>query len=81
MPKEGKVEEKPSFEAALDQLEQLVDTLESGEVPLAELVAKYSEGNKLLRQCQEHLQAAELSIQLLQKDGNLTDLEPVEKES
>jgi exodeoxyribonuclease VII small subunit len=40
---------KLTFEAALDRLEGLVDSMEQGEVPLAELLAKYEEGTKLLK--------------------------------
>ena len=62
---------KISFEAALAQLETIVDSMESGEVPLAELLAKFEEGNKLLKVCEARLKDAELKIELLkkQKDG------------
>ncbi|MGH7945488.1 MAG: exodeoxyribonuclease VII small subunit, partial [Opitutaceae bacterium] len=40
---------KLSFEAALGQLETIVESMESGEVPLAELLAKFEEGTKLLK--------------------------------
>ncbi|HVU23424.1 MAG TPA: exodeoxyribonuclease VII small subunit [Opitutus sp.] len=62
---------KLSFEAALAQLEAIVESMESGDVPLAELLAKFEEGNKLLKQCEARLKEAELKIELLkkQKDG------------
>lgn len=62
---------KLSFEAALEKLETIVESMESGEVPLAELLAKFEEGNKLLKQCESRLKEAELKIELLkkQKDG------------
>ncbi len=62
---------KISFEAALTQLEAIVDSMESGEVPLAELLAKFEDGNKLLKVCEIRLKDAELKIELLkkQKDG------------
>lgn len=53
---------RPGFEAGLARLEKLVESLEEGEVPLDELVAKYEEGMRLLRSCQEGLKAAELRI-------------------
>jgi len=37
---------KLSFEAALTKLETIVDSMEQGEVPLADLLAKYEEGTK-----------------------------------
>jgi len=62
---------KLSFEAALTQLESIVESMESGDVPLAELLAKFEEGNKLLKVCEARLKDAELKIELLkkQKDG------------
>jgi exodeoxyribonuclease VII small subunit len=62
---------KLSFETALNQLETIVESMESGDVPLAELLAKFEEGNKLLKICEGRLKDAELKIELLkkQKDG------------
>ena len=64
-------DDKPSFESALTQLESIVESMESGDVPLAELLAKFEEGNKLLKVCEARLKDAELKIELLkkQKDG------------
>ena len=61
----------PSFEDALARLETIVESMESGEVPLAELLAKFEEGNGLLKICETRLKDAELKIELLkkQKDG------------
>ncbi len=62
---------KLSFESALTQLESIVESMESGDVPLADLLAKYEEGTKLLKLCEARLKDAELKIELLkkQKDG------------
>lgn len=62
---------KLSFEAALTKLETIVDSMESGEVPLADLLAKYEEGTKLLKVCEARLKDAELKIEKLKgtKDG------------
>jgi exodeoxyribonuclease VII small subunit len=64
---------KLSFEAALGQLEAIVESMESGEVPLAELLAKFEEGTKLLKICEARLKNAELKIEQLkkQKDGTI----------
>ncbi len=64
-------EAKLTFEAALSRLEAVVESMESGEVPLADLLAKFEEGNRLLKQCQARLKEAELKIEQLkkQKDG------------
>lgn len=64
-------EAAPSFEAALERLEAVVESMESGDVPLADLLARYEEGTKLLKICEERLKEAELKIEQLkrQKDG------------
>lgn len=71
---------QPSFEDALERLESLVDSMEQGEVPLAELLSKYEEGTKLLKFCEARLKDAELKIEKLkkQKDGSaaFTEFEP-----
>jgi exodeoxyribonuclease VII small subunit len=58
---------KLSFETALVKLEAIVDSMEQGEVPLAELLAKYEEGSKLLKVCESRLKDAELKIEKLKK--------------
>ena len=65
---------KLSFEDALVKLETIVESMESGEVPLAELLAKFEEGTKLLKVCESRLKDAELKIEQLkkQKDGSVT---------
>ena len=64
-------ESKLSFAAALTQLEATVETMESGDVPLADLLAKFEQGTKLLKVCESRLKDAELKIEQLkkQKDG------------
>ena len=68
---EAKPDQPLSFEDALNQLETIVETMESGDVPLAELLAKFEAGNKLLKVCESRLKDAEMKIELLkkQKDG------------
>ena len=63
--------DKLSFETALERLEAVVEAMESGDIPLAELLAKFEEGNKLLKLCEARLKDAELKIEQLkkQKDG------------
>jgi exodeoxyribonuclease VII small subunit len=70
---------KLSFETALTKLEAIVDSMEQGEVPLAELLAKYEDGTKLLKICESRLKDAELKIEKLkkQKDGGVA-FEPFE---
>ena len=55
------------FEEALKKLETIVAAMESDELPLETLLAKYEEGTRLARTCQEKLAEAELKIQQLEK--------------
>ncbi len=60
-------EAKLSFETALTKLESIVESMESGDVPLADLLARFEEGNKLLKVCETRLKDAELKIEQLKK--------------
>lgn len=57
-----------SFEAALQELERLVQTLESGGVPLEDALKAYERGMQLLKHCQETLAQAEQKIRILDGD-------------
>jgi exodeoxyribonuclease VII small subunit len=64
---------EPSFETDLRSLERIVDDLERGEADLAEALAKYEQGVRLLARCQGVLDQAERSVALLRgvdADGN-----------
>jgi len=55
----------PSYEAALQELEQLVGQIESGQLPLEQLLAGYERGAELLKFCRDKLQAVEDQIKVL----------------
>jgi len=59
-----------SIEGAMERLEKLVGEMESGELPLEKLITRYEEGVKLVRQCQEKLDAAEQRIKLITRDAS-----------
>ncbi len=63
----------------MQQLETIVETMESGELPLEALMTQFEEGTRLAKICQAKLAQAETKIQLLEKNaaGELT-LRPVE---
>jgi len=58
------------FEEALKKLESIVEGMESGDLPLENLLAKYEEGVKLAKICQDKLGEAELKIQQLEKTAS-----------
>ena len=53
------------YEAALQELEQLVGRLESGDMPLEQLLGGYQRGAELLQYCRDQLQAVENQINVL----------------
>jgi len=61
----------PDFEAALDELEKLVETMEQGDLSLEESLKQFERGIQLTRSCQQALREAEQKVQvLLEKDGS-----------
>ena len=71
-----KPSEQPlDFESALRDLEALVGTLESGELPLEESLKAFENGIALTRRCQSALQAAELKVKELTENDELVDLD------
>ncbi len=77
----AKKSESPNFEESLEHLEAIVESMESGEIPLAELVSKFEEGNKLLITCQKRLKDAELKIDKLKKDKDKLEFETFDSEN
>ena len=69
------------FEEALKKLEAIVEAMESEDLPLETLLARYEEGTRLAQICQARLAEAELKIQLLEKTaGGEMKLKPAAAE-
>ena len=69
-----KEEQELTFEENLEKLEEIVKKLESGEVPLDNAIAEFTEAMKLAKLCDEKLKTAEEAItKLVNKDGSITD--------
>jgi exodeoxyribonuclease VII small subunit len=66
--------EKSSLERSLRRLEEIVESLEGGTIPLDEAVNLYEEGVHISKECAEKLKTAELKIKKLSKsiEGQLT---------
>ena len=62
------------FEAALSELEQIIQSMEGGRLPLEESIAAYRRGSELLKHCQQQLSDAERKIQILE-NGALRDFD------
>jgi exodeoxyribonuclease VII small subunit len=63
------VTDTPTFEQALQQLEQIVQKLEKGELPLEDSLKLYEDGIRLSRLCHGKLEEAEGRIEVLLKDA------------
>ena len=68
--KKTKKEEKPTFEAAIARLTEIVAALEDGSAPLDDSLKLYEEGISLVRLCSERLDAAEQQIKVLTRADN-----------
>jgi len=66
---------KKTFEQALKQLEQIVQDLESGDMPLEKAIKKFEEGIQLSKYCTDKLDESEKRITILMQDaaGNVTE--------
>lgn len=63
-----------SFEENLSKLEEIVKKLESGDVPLDNAIAEFTEAMRLAKICDEKLKNAEEAItKLVNKDGEIVD--------
>src|SRR5947208_12443188 len=58
-----------NFEGAMDRLEKIVEQMESGKLPLEDLIVRYEEGMKLVKTCQERLANAEQKIEIITRNS------------
>ena len=63
------------LEKALAELEEIVEQLESGDLPLEKSLKQFERGVRLSRECQSALKDAEQRVQILM-DSELKDLDP-----
>ncbi len=65
---------KPSFEENLQALEEILQQLEHGDLPLETALAKFEAGMQLIRQCNQQLDEVDRRVEILLRDadGNLT---------
>jgi len=71
---------KFNLEKSLADLEDLVEELESGDLPLEKAMKKFEEGIKLTRGCQTALKEAEQKVEILLKSAGGEDLADFEVE-
>jgi exodeoxyribonuclease VII small subunit len=72
-----------NFEGAMDRLEKIVEQMESGKLPLEDLIVRYEEGMNLVKVCQERLAKAEQKIEIIARNsaGKMTvkEFEPTQE--
>ena len=64
------------FEKALDQLNQLCEKMERGDLPLEESLKSFEQGVALIRQCQTALTEAEQKVKILTETNKLESFNP-----
>ncbi len=66
---------KKTFEQSMEQLEQIVQELESGDLPLEKAIKKFEEGIQLSKLCAKRLDETEKKVSLLLEDeqGDITE--------
>jgi len=71
--------ENLSFEESLEKLEEIVNKLENGDVPLDDAIEEFNNAMQLVTVCNDKLNAAEESIAKIVKDnGDIVDFNPTE---
>lgn len=68
MSKKNPTELPASFEEAMAELEQLVASMEAGELPLEASVAAYKRGSELVKFCASQLDKVESQVKVLEGD-------------
>jgi exodeoxyribonuclease VII small subunit len=66
---------KFNLEKSLADLEELVEELESGDLPLEKAMKKFEDGIKLTRGCQTALKEAEQKVEILLQNAGSEDLD------
>lgn len=76
-----KENESLTFEESMKSLEELVENLEKGDVPLEEAISMFQEGMKLSKDCQDRLQKVEKKMtEVLSEDGEISTFQVEEEQ-
>ena len=65
---------KPTFEKSIEQLEQIIQELETGDLPLEKAIKRFEEGIRLSKDCSKKLDETEKKISILMQetDGSIS---------
>ncbi|WP_026689322.1 exodeoxyribonuclease VII small subunit [Alteribacter aurantiacus] len=68
----SKEEKEQTFEGAMEELQEVVEKLEEGNVPLEQAIEMFKDGMELSKYCHERLQKVEAQMdQILNEDGEI----------
>ena len=67
-------ENNTTFEEAIEELENIINRLEEGDVPLDETIKLYEKGSELKDFCEKKLQSAEVKIQKINQNAKTKDI-------
>jgi len=69
----------PDFETSMQRLDEIVQELETGQVPLARAMGLFEEGLRLAQSCRTHLDAAQVQVdRLLERADGSIETQPFE---
>ncbi|MGK2927261.1 MAG: exodeoxyribonuclease VII small subunit [Lysobacterales bacterium] len=77
---ESTTTELPDFEKALEELESLVEQLESGELTLDQSLLQFKRGVELTRHCQGVLEQAQQVVEQLMEPDDESSAAPLERD-
>lgn len=78
-----KSQDGANFEKSLERLEKIVEEMEQGNLPLDDMIARFEEGQGLLKVCRKKLNEVQKKVEVLvKKEGAVAveDLDPQEEE-
>jgi exodeoxyribonuclease VII small subunit len=74
-----------NFEGAMNRLETIVEQMESGKLPLEDLIVRYEEGMNLVKICQDRLTNAEQKIEIIARNSGgkpvVKEFEPAQEQN
>ena len=75
---DAKANDLQDFEAALTELESIINRMESGQLPLQQSLSAYKRGTELLGFCQKALADVEQQIRILNESNQLQPFTPID---
>lgn len=68
MSKAARQPDEPSFEDAMQRLDEIIHAMETDRMPLEEMISHYEEGARLLKSCRQRIEQARRRVELITTD-------------